>query len=167
MNHCFWWWGSRSFWKDRECATAFLEQVSRMYPSSGTGWVYWNAGQVLGSSELQQGLSLRGGWAPEDSPGREGSRDHSKDDKSLLNRGPSWQMVSSLPGKESPFPLGIPEVLRPAEQIMPSWANNNNSTHTDKAFSNYIADIVHAPCLCFIITPIRDTLSCPFHRWRK
>ena len=28
MNHRFWWWGSRSFWKDRECATALLEQVS-------------------------------------------------------------------------------------------------------------------------------------------
>ena len=40
MKHHFWWWGSRSFWKDRECATAFLEQVSRMYSSSGSGWVY-------------------------------------------------------------------------------------------------------------------------------
>ena len=144
-----------------------LEQVSRMYPSSGTGWMYWNAGQVLRSSEHQQGLSLRGGWVPEDSPGLEGSHDHSKDDKSMLKREPSWQMVKWFPEKESPFPLGIPEVLRPAEQIVPSWANKNNNTHTDKAFSSYIANTLHARCLCFIITLIRDTLSCPFHRWRK
>lgn len=69
----------------------------------GTGGRIGMRGQVLRDARF----SLRG-CSPAGEPGREGSRDHSKDDKSLSNRNPSWQMVRGLLGpglgEESPSP---------------------------------------------------------------